>query len=158
MKQRRVLIVRIVIAALALILSLSALVLRIVDSESDNRRRARERSAVENIFTGIIAEYSGEEVCEVVVDLGAVMRSSTVSQTIRVINNTTTPLVLLDYTTQCRCMWLDFVREPIAAGESRDITLTFDSRGEWGSVGNYMEITTSIEDRPIVLWIGAEIE
>ena len=158
MKQRRVLIVRIVIAALALILSLSALVLRIVDSESDNRRRARERCAVENIFTGIVAEYNGEEVCEVVVDLGTVMRSSTVSQTIRVINNTTTPLVLLDYTTQCRCMWLDFGREPIAAGESRDLTLTFDSRGEWGSVGNYMEITTSNEDKPIVLWVGAEIE
>ena len=152
------LVVRIIIAALALILSLSALVLRIVDSESDNRRRARERSAAENIFTGIVAEYSGEEVCEVVVDLGTVMRSSTVSQTIRVINNTTTPLVLLDYTTQCRCMWLDFTREPIAVRESRDIVLTFDSRGEWGSVGNYMEITTSHEGKPIVLWIGAEIE
>ena len=158
MKQRRVLIVRIVIAALALILSLSALVLRIVDSESDNRQRAKEISVVEEKYIGTIAEYSGEEVCEVVVDLGAVMRSSTVSQTIRIVNKTTTPLVLLDYTTQCRCMWLDFEREPIAPNESVDIVLTFDSRGEWGSVGNYMEITTSTENAPIVLWIGAEIE
>ena len=158
MKQRRVLIVRIVIAALALILSLSALVLRIVDSESDNRQRAKEATATEEIYTGTIAEYSGEEVCEVVVDLGAVMRSSTVSQTIRIVNKTTTPLVLLDYTTQCRCMWLDFEREPIAPNESVDIVLTFDSRGEWGTVGNYMEITTSTENAPIVLWIGAEIE
>ena len=158
MKQRRVLIVRIVIAALALILSLSALVLRIVDSESDNRQRAKEISAVEEKYIGTIAEYSGEEVCEVVVDLGAVMRSSTVSQTIRIVNKTTTPLVLLDYTTQCRCMWLDFERDPIAPNESVDIVLTFDSRGEWGTVGNYMEITTSTESAPIVLWIGAEIE
>ena len=158
MKQRRVLIVRIVIAALALILSLSALVLRIVDSESDNRQRAKEISAVEEKYIDTIAEYSGEEVCEVVVDLGAVMRSSTVSQTIRIVNKTTTPLVLLDYTTQCRCMWLDFEREPIAPNESVDIVLSFDSRGEWGSVGNYMEITTSTENAPIVLWIGAEIE
>ena len=158
MKQRRVLIVRIVIAALALILSLSALVLRIVDSESDNRQRAKEISAVEEKYIGNIAEYSGEEVCEVVVDLGAVMRSSTVSQTIRIVNKATTPLVLLDYTTQCRCMWLDFEREPIAPNESVDIALSFDSRGEWGTVGNYMEITTSTENVPIVLWIGAEIE
>lgn len=158
MKQRRVLIVRIVIAALALILSLSALVLRIVDSESDNRQRAKEISAVEEKYIGTIAEYSGEEVCEVVVDLGAVMRSSTVSQTIRIVNKTTTPLVLLDYTTQCRCMWLEFEREPIAPNESVDIVLSFDSRGEWGSVGNYMEITTSRDSAPIVLWIGAEIE
>ena len=41
---------RIVIAALALILSLSALVLRIVDSESDNRQRAKEISAVEEKY------------------------------------------------------------------------------------------------------------
>jgi hypothetical protein len=158
MKQRRVLIVRIVIAALALILSISALVLRIVDSESDNRQRAKEISAVEEKYIGTIAEYSGEEVCEVVVDLGAVMRSSTVSQTIRIVNKATTPHVLLDYTTQCRCMWLDFERESIAPNESVHIVLTFDSRGQWGSVSNYMEITTSTDNAPIVLWTGAEIE
>ena len=55
-------------------------------------------------------------------------------------------------------MWLEFERKPIAPKESIDIELTFDSRGEWGSVGNYMEIVTSTEDMPIVLWIGAEIE
>ena len=53
---------------------------------------------------------------------------------------------------------LEIDRTPIAQGDYRDIELIFDSRGEWGSVGNYMEITTSTEGAPIVLWIAAEIE
>lgn len=158
MKQRRALIVGIVIAALSLLVNLSALVLRIVGSESDNRKCANEISAVEDSYTGILAEYSGDAVCEVIVDMGVVMHSSTISHSIHIINNSDNPLLLLDYSTQCRCMWLDISREPIAVGQTRDILLTFDSRGEWGSVGNYMEITTSNEDKPIVLWIGAEIE
>ena len=158
MKQRRAIIVGIVIAALSLLVNLSALVLRIADTERDNRKRANENSAVEDRYTGVIAEYNGDGVCEVIVDMGTVMRSSTTSQNMRITNNSDKPLLLLDYSTQCRCIWLEFSREPIAVGDTRDVVLTFDSRGEWGTVGNYMEITTSNENKPIVLWIGAEIE
>jgi hypothetical protein len=55
-------------------------------------------------------------------------------------------------------MWLEFNRDVVAENESIDIVLSFDSRGEWGSVGNYMEIATSCDAAPIVLWIGAEVE
>ena len=108
-------------------------------------------------FNGITAEYYGKEYCEVIVNLGDVRRSATVEEYIRLTNHSDSPIVLLDYSTQCRCMWLDFDRKPIAPNESVDIVLTFDSRGEWGSVGNFMEITTSVESAPIVMWIGAEI-
>ena len=121
-------------------------------------RSAKEKDAAESGYNGLVAEYSGGEVCEVVVDLGYVKRSAVATETIRLTNCSDSPIVLLDYSTQCRCMWLEFEREPIAPNESADITLTFDSRGEWGSVGNYMEITTSSDSAPIVLWIGAEIE
>jgi hypothetical protein len=150
----------IAIAIIVVIAIAMALVLRIIDSESDNRRR-RDEAKIEEMnetYSGLVAEYSGDGVCEVLVELGAVYRSSTVSKTIRVINRSATPLVMVDYTTQCRCMWLELQREPIAPGEYRDIELIFDSRGEWGSVGNYMEIATSTEDAPISLWIAAEIE
>lgn len=154
---RRVTIVRVVVAAVT-ILIISALVLRIVDSEIDNRNRAKENSSSESVFSGILAEYNGESVCEVIVEMGRVKTSSLVVETIRIVNNTTTPLMLLDYSTQCRCMWLDFQREAIQPGETLDVELSFDSRGEWGTVGNYMEITTTNKDFPIVMWIGAEIE
>ena len=147
-----------IVAALLVAIAALALVLRIVDSESDNRRREAESATQEaNAYSGIVAEVS-DDVCEVLVDFGGVPYSSTTVKTIRVINQGTTPLVLVDYTTQCRCMWLVYSREPIMPGEYSDIELSFDSRGEWGSVGNYIKITTSHEAAPIVLWIAAEVE
>lgn len=139
------------VAAVMVLAAVVALVLRNVDSVAE----ANEQSIVE--FGGVEAVYDGGAVCEVLVDMGAVLPSTTVTKTIRITNCSTAPLVLVDYSTQCRCMWLEYSREPIAENEYRDIELVFDSRGEWGSVGNYMEITTSGE-HPIVLWIGAEIE
>lgn len=140
-----------IIATAMVLAAVVALVLRNMHSVAE----ANEQSIAE--FGGIEAEYDGGAVCEVLVDMGAVLPSTTVTKTIRITNCSTTPLVLVDYSTQCRCMWLEYSREPIAENEYRDIELVFDSRGEWGSVGNYMEITTSGE-HPIVLWIGAEIE
>ncbi len=148
----------IIIAALVLIVATLALVLRIVDSESDNLRRAEEQQAQQKSeYSGIIAEVA-DGMCEVLVDLDSVAYGTTTVKNIRIVNVGTTPLVLLDNTTQCRCMWLEYSREPIAVGESIDINLMFDSRGEWGSVGNYMTITTSRDEASIVLWIAAEVQ
>ena len=141
-----------------LIVATLALVLRIVDSESDNLRRVEEQQAQQKSeYSGIIAEVA-DDVCEVLVDFESVAYGTTTVKNIRVVNSGTTPLILLDNTTQCRCMWLEYSREPIAVGESIDISLMFDSRGEWGSVGNYMTITTSREEVSIVLWIAAEVQ
>lgn len=148
----------IIIAAFVLIVATLALVLRIVDSESDNLRRVEEQQAQQKSeYSGIIAEVA-DDVCEVLVDFESVAYGTTTVKNIRVVNSGTTPLILLDNTTQCRCMWLEYSREPIAVGESIDISLMFDSRGEWGSVGNYMTITTSREEVSIVLWIAAEVQ
>lgn len=120
----------------------------------------RDNSVTEEVttFNGITAEYRGNGPCEVIVDLGYVAPSTTATETIRLTNGSNSPIVLLDYSTQCRCMWLEFNRGVVAENESIDIVLSFDSRGEWGSVGNYMEIATSCNDAPVVLWIGAEVE
>lgn len=147
-------LIAIIIAVVAAMVSV-ALILRIVDSEIDNYHRDKGETSDE--YNGLIAEYNGEDICEVLVDFGDVTPSSTVVKNIRIVNRCTIPLILLDHTTQCRCMWLEYSREPITEGTYTDVELTFDSRGEWGTVGNYMEITTS-SGRPIVLWIGAEIE
>lgn len=147
-------LIAIIIAVVAAMVSV-ALILRIVDSEIDNYHRDKGETSDE--YNGLIAEYNGEDICEVLVDFGDVTPSSTVVKNIRIVNRCTTPLILLDHTTQCRCMWLEYSREPISESRYTDVELTFDSRGEWGTVGNYMEITTS-SSRPIVLWIGAEIE
>ena len=145
MRSKRALILQLLLAAVALILSLVAIF-----------RSDGEEESAESNFTGLVAEYNGG-VCEVIVDMGYVAPSSLSTHTIRIVNASTAPLVPLDYTTQCRCMWLDFERQPIAVGESFDMVLIFDSRGEWGVVGNYIEVAISNDSAPIVIWISAEI-
>ena len=144
--------------ATIIVIATVALALRIADSESDNQRRTEiESCAVRCDDPDIVAEVD-DDLCEVLVEFGSVPRSSTTTKTIRVVNKGSTPLVLLDFSTQCRCMWLDLSDKSIDCGDYCDITLSFDSRGEWGSVGNYMEVITSRDNAPIVLWIAAEVE
>lgn len=144
--------------ATIIVIATVALALRIADSESDNQRRTEiESCAMRCDDPDIVAEVD-DDLCEVLVEFGSVPRSSTTTKTIRVVNKGSTPLVLLDFSTQCRCMWLDLSDKSIDCGDYCDITLSFDSRGEWGSVGNYMELITSRDNAPIVLWIAAEVE
>lgn len=144
--------------ATIIVIATVALALRIADSESDNQRRTEiESCAMRCDDPDIVAEVD-DDLCEVLVEFGSVPRSSTTTKTIRVVNKGSTPLVLLDFSTQCRCMWLDLSDKSIDCGDYCDITLSFDSRGEWGSVGNYMEVITSHDNAPIVLWIAAEVE
>ena len=89
--------------ACAVAVALVALVLRIITSETDNTENV---ATTDVAFTGLSVEYSGDNVCEVLVELGSVYRSSTVSKSVRIINCSATPLVLVDYSTQCRCMGL----------------------------------------------------
>lgn len=143
-------IIVVVIAAMV------ALVLHVADFVIDDHHSEVAQTEIES--DTIIAEYNGNNVCEVLVELGSVKTSSITSKSIRVVNSSSAPLVLVDHTTLCRCMDLQYSRESIGVGEYEDITLTFDSRGEWGNVGNYMEIITSVENTPIVLWIDAYVE
>lgn len=109
-------------------------------------------------YQGIEAELRSGSVCEVIVDLGSVPYSATATKQIRLTNCTEQPIVLLDYETTCRCTWLTLPTTPVAPNSYADVELTFDSRGEFGSVGNYLSITTSDEQCKVAIWMSAEIE
>ncbi len=106
----------------------------------------------------LVAELSEGATSEVVVDFGVVEPRSIAEREIRVVNQTDNPLVLLDYSTTCRCTTLEFDRKPISPGGEAVVVLTFDSRGEWGGVGNFLEITTSNPECGFVVWMGATVE
>lgn len=106
----------------------------------------------------LVAELTEGSTCEVLADFGIVEPRAVVALPIRVINTTEEPIVLLDYTTTCRCTTLDMQRTPIEAGGECEVMLTFDSRGEWGGVGNFLDITTSNPECGFVIWMAATIE
>lgn len=117
-----------------------------------------ENEGSERAYSGIEAEIKRDTVCEVLVDLGRVHYSDTAVKNIRLINKTDAPIALLDYQTTCRCTWLTLPNTAIAPNDYADIELTFDSRGEFGSIGNFLSIETSDESVEVVVWMCAEIE
>lgn len=129
--------------------------IRVYDSTSDNRKR-EEQQKVE--YRGLRAEIKRDSLCEVLVELGSVAYSTTAEKSIRFTNLTDAPLVLLDFSTTCKCTWLELPNNPIEVGESADVKVKFDSRGEYGSIGNYLSVKCSDERANIAIWVSAEVE
>ena len=143
----------ITLLCIAVVLLLAALTaIRIADAASSLEQRETEELSVEEFH------LRRDTTTEVLVDMGVVSRSTTVAYDIVLTNSADTTLLLLDYEATCRCVWMELPRKPIAPDESVVAKLWFDSRGEWGSIGNYIAVGTSLEDVNIAVWMSAEIE
>lgn len=138
------------------ILLLVALVLHVACG-SKSAKRDGDTVAEEVVVEELVAELTVGATSEVLVDLGSVAPRSITTREIRIVNNTDEPVVLLDYETTCRCTTLEFERTPIEAGGHAVAVLKFDSRGEWGGVGNFLSIETSNEECSVVVWMSAEV-
>ena len=115
-------------------------------------------STAELPYQGIQATIRTDSVTEVLVEFGDVRYSELATKSIRLHNPTTSPLSLLEYKATCRCTWINLPSAPIPAGEYGEAELVFDSRGERGSVGNYIDITTSDPRCHIGIWISAKVK
>ena len=73
-------------------------------------------------------------------------------------NQTKHPILLSDYRRSCGCTMLEFDTQPIRAGEAQCVSLTFDSRGEWGWQLKTVDLIVTGANRPLRLYVEAEIE
>jgi hypothetical protein len=140
--------------------ALVALVLFVVACGAKQTKSSAEDTASEMASEPVVLEATLEEgcTCEVLAEFGVVEARSVREMPIRVKNNTDEPIVLLDYSTTCRCTTLELPRTAIEAGGESEVVLTFDSRGEWGGVGNFLEVTTSNPECGFVVWMAAMVE
>ena len=137
---------------------LVALVLCGVACGAKQAKSDAESVACETAPEVLKAELAEGYTAEVIAEFGVVEARSVVDMPIRVRNNTDKPIVLLDYSTTCRCTTLALPRTAIEAGGECEVVLSFDSRGEWGSVGNFLEVTTSNPECGFVVWMAAMVE
>lgn len=145
--------------AVGLIIAVVALfaAIRIWDSTADNRKRDIEVKITENQFVGLSTDIRTDSITECIVEFGNVPYGTTATQAIRFRNTSDKPLSLIDYKATCRCTWIELPRYPIAPNEYTEVEVKFDSRGEFGSVGNYIEVTTSDERCIIAVWMSADV-
>ena len=137
---------------------LVALVLCGVACGAKQTKSDAESVACETAPEVLRAELAEGYTAEVIAEFGVVEARAVVDMPIRVKNTTNEPIVLLDYSTTCRCTTLALPRTAIEAGGECEVVLSFDSRGEWGSVGNFLEVTTSNPECGFVVWMAAMVE
>ena len=137
---------------------LVALVLCGVACGAKQTKSDAESVACETAPEVLRAELAEGYTAEVIAEFGVVEARSVVDMPIRVKNTTNEPIVLLDYSTTCRCTALALPRTAIEAGGECEVVLNFDSRGEWGSVGNFLEVATSNPECGFVVWMAAMVE
>ncbi len=73
-------------------------------------------------------------------------------------NRCTKPVVMLGYDRTCGCTTIDFDTKPIREGEAQRISVTFDSRGEWGWQMKRVDVKFSSGTHPFRLFVEADIE
>ena len=73
-------------------------------------------------------------------------------------NDASRPVAVASYRRSCGCTSLEFDSQPIAPGDARQVTLTFDSRGEWGWQLKTLDISLAGAQQPLRLLVEADIK
>ena len=73
-------------------------------------------------------------------------------------NDASRPVAVASYRRSCGCTSLEFGSQPIAPGDARQVTLTFDSRGEWGWQLKTLDISLAGAQQPLRLLVEADIK
>ena len=73
-------------------------------------------------------------------------------------NDASHPVAVASYRRSCGCTSLEFDSQPIAPGDARQVTLTFDSRGEWGWQLKTLDISLAGAQQPLRLLVEADIK
>ena len=73
-------------------------------------------------------------------------------------NDASRPVAVASYRRSCGSTSLEFDSQPIAPGDARQVTLTFDSRGEWGWQLKTLDISLAGAQQPLRLLVEADIK
>lgn len=104
-----------------------------------------------------LSDSSLEAIVADTLSLGRMQQGELLKQRIRLVNECSEPIVISHHRTTCGCTEAEYERQPIGVGESADITISYDSRGEWGWRMQLLELTLARKDYPIKIYIDAEV-
>ena len=79
-------------------------------------------------------------------------------QRLWIANESSRSVAVVSYERSCGCTTLEFDNQPIAPGEARQATLSFDSRGQRGWQLKSVDITLAGAQRPLRLIVEADVE
>jgi hypothetical protein len=91
-------------------------------------------------------------------DFGHMKQGDQVECVFKVTNTGNEPLIIEEAHGSCGCTVPDYPKEPIPAGQTRDIKVKFNSAGKKGSQTKTVTLTSNTEPLQSILTIKAEVE
>ena len=73
-------------------------------------------------------------------------------------NGAARPVAVAKYDRSCGCTTLEYENQPIKPGDARQVSLTFDTRGERGWQLKTLDIIFAGARKPLRLFVEAEVE
>ncbi len=87
------------------------------------------------------------------------MRSGEIAvKSLAIKNMSSEPLVILRHETTCHCATITYTHQPLMVGDESEIRFEFDSRGEHGWQMKLANFHIAGAERPLRVFIEAEIE
>lgn len=118
------------------------------------RMAPRERKGRIIVLTDAIAATGGTDT----IRFGRLRSGEIAVQRLWIENASQHPVAFVSYARSCGCTTLEFDSQPLIPGESREVSLTFDSRGEHGWQLKTLDIALAGTNRPLRLFIEADVE
>ena len=91
-------------------------------------------------------------------NLGRLKQGETVMKEFALHNSGDKPFLLNNVKSDCGCVVSQYDSRPIQPGEFSPVSISFDSRGYHGLVFKRVEIFTSINPKPLTVWLHAVVE
>ncbi len=91
-------------------------------------------------------------------DFGAINQGETVTHVFKFVNEGSAPLVISRIKTPCGCTAPSWSKEPIAPGDSGEITVSFNSTGKVGNQIKALPVIFNSEMSPAMITIKATVK
>ena len=111
-----------------------------------------------DVRTITIDNASSECVVSDSLQFGRMRSGEIIAKTVRIENRTDKPIIITHHQVSCGCLKVRYDRKPIAAGESSDIYVEFDSRTMYGLQLKNLILYLAEKDNPIKIFVEAEVE
>lgn len=91
-------------------------------------------------------------------NLGKVRRGEMIIKEFSIINAGNIPFIVSKADSDCGCMVSEYEKHPIKPKESMPFSVSFDSRGYYGYIIKRILVSTTLNPKPVVLYLEAEVE
>ena len=92
------------------------------------------------------------------VHLGRMREGERIVKEFRVRNSGSVPMVVGKVDSDCGCIFSEYDRQPVAPGEEKILSVSFDSGGYRGYILKKVNIVTTVRPQPLTFYMDAYIE